>query len=71
MKYHLYRRSTDETDVPSGEDAGTFDSLDEAKESTHRRRWALHTAPNGRRVWLGHPTSQAAWYDQIRQELSR
>jgi len=67
MKYRLYSRCTADTDRPSGEQVGSFDSPEEAKNHTHRRRWGLRTGANGRRVWLGYPTADADWYDQIRQ----
>lgn len=67
MKYRLYSRCSSDTDHPSGEDVGSYDSPEEAKDQTSPRRWGLRTGANGRRVWLGYPTSDIEWYAQIRQ----
>ncbi len=67
MRFHLYATTEEDTDHPSGVDQGSYGSLDEAKQSTPPRRWVLRRAANGRRVWLGHPTAKANWYDQIRE----
>ncbi|MFC7624841.1 hypothetical protein [Microlunatus sp. GCM10028923] len=67
MRFHLYERTSEDTDTPSGTDLGSYASLDEAKETTPPRRWIARRGANGRRVWLGLPTAGAQWYDQVRE----
>jgi hypothetical protein len=68
MRFHLYALTGPETDYPSGTRQGSYDSLAEAKRNTYGRRWEERRGADGRRVWLGLPTADVAWCDQIREE---